>query len=578
MMPALAGEAPAGDAMLALQLLLSDLGALGGIMLTGGGPARDALIAGMQDAMADAGPVRRIPASIDIERLTGGLDLAATLATGRAVTRPGILAEAAGGIVILPMAERIAPEIAVPVASAVDAGQCAAILLDDRADEAEAPPILLTERMAFHCDLSLLRDVDPAPARPDRHELANVAPLDDEQRAALIDIADAMDVGSMRALLFAQRAALAHAALHGRDHATDDDLAAAVRLVLAPRARRAPPPPAEPPQPDAATPPADPPPPEPSDDAGDRTADDPPPQQQGTPDLDDILLAAAAAALPRRLLGEIDGNAGRTARGRTGRGGGGRKPALRGRPMGARPGIPGDGRRLALMDSLRAAIPWQGIRRRDAAPGDVRPIQLRKSDLRIRAFRERREALTVFAVDASGSSAMNRLAEAKGAVELMLAEAYVKRAQVALVAFRHQGAEILLPATRSLTRARRALAALPGGGGTPLAAGLIAAQALAEAGHKRGQSPVVAILTDGKANVTQDGRADRVIAMAEAMDAARSIAAAGIASIVIDISARARPEAAQLAHALGGRYLPLPMAGSAAMVAAIDRIGAELAA
>lgn len=577
MMPALAGEAPSGDAMLALQLLLSDPGALGGIMLTGGGPARDALIAGIQDAMTEAGPVRRIPASIDIERLTGGLDLAATLATGQGVTRPGILAEAAGGIVILPMADRIAPEIAAPVASAVDAGQCAAILLDDRADEAEAPPILLTERMAFHCDLSLLRDVDPPPARPDRRKPSNVAPLDDEQRGALIDIADALDVGSMRALLFAQRAALAHAALHGRDHATDDDLAAAVRLVLAPRARRAPPPPAEPPQPDATTPPADLPP-EPSDDAGDGTTDDPTPQKQGTPELDDILLAAAAAALPRRLLGEIDGNAARTARGRTGRGGGGRKPALRGRPMGARPGIPGDGRRLALMDSLRAAIPWQGIRRRDAAPGDARPIHLRKSDLRIRAFRERREALTVFAVDASGSSAMNRLAEAKGAVELMLAEAYVKRAQVALVAFRHQGAEILLPATRSLTRARRALAALPGGGGTPLAAGLIAAQALAEAGQKRGQSPVVAILTDGKANVTQDGRADRVAAMAEAMDAARAMAAAGIASIVIDISARARPEAAELAEALGGRYLPLPMAGSAAMVAAIDRIGAELTA
>jgi magnesium chelatase subunit D len=94
-------------------------------------------------------------------------------------------------------------------------------------------------------------------------------------------------------------------------------------------------------------------------------------------------------------------------------------------------------------------------------------VAIRREDLRVRRFQTRAEVLTIFAVDASGSSALARLAEAKGAVELLLAEAYVKRAQVALIAFRGTGAELLLPPTRSLARARRLLAELPGGAAAP---------------------------------------------------------------------------------------------------------------
>ena len=185
--------------------------------------------------------------------------------------------------------------------------------------------------------------------------------------------------------------------------------------------------------------------------------------------------------------------------------------------MGTRAGMPGGGRRLSLIDTLRAAAPWQRVRGREDR------ILVRRDDLRVRRFESRAEALTIFAVDASGSSALARLAEAKGAVELLLAEAYVKRAQVALVAFRGTSAELLLPPTRSLARARRSLAELPGGGGTPLAAGLNAARELAEAAKARGRTPFAVVLTDGRANIAMDGSAVRATAASDADAAAKAI-------------------------------------------------------
>jgi magnesium chelatase subunit D len=197
---------------------------------------------------------------------------------------------------------------------------------------------------------------------------------------------------------------------------------------------------------------------------------------------------------------------------------------------------------------------------------------MRKEDLRIRRFEERSARVTIFAVDASGSAAAARLAEAKRAVELMLAQAYVTRSEVALVAFRGTSAELLLPPTRSLTRARRTLAELPGGGGTPLALGLEAARQVAESVTSRGRSPALVILTDGRANIAADGTPGRPQAMADAEMAARAIAARGIDALVVDISARPGPEGAALAAALGGRFLALPRADARMLQAAINAV------
>jgi magnesium chelatase subunit D len=157
---------------------------------------------------------------------------------------------------------------------------------------------------------------------------------------------------------------------------------------------------------------------------------------------------------------------------------------------------------------------------------------------------------------------LNRLAEAKGAVELLLAESYQRRDQVALLAFRGTGAQILLPPTRSLVRAKRSLSSLPGGGGTPLAAGIDAGFLLAEAVRRVGDTPSLVLLTDGRANVTLAGAGGRAQAEQEAIAAGRRLRAAGHRILFLDISPRPGEQARLLAAEMGALYLPLPYANA----------------
>lgn len=567
---AIASEAKTDMVLSAIQLFLANPIAFGGICLRGYGPARDALVQMMIDALPDDKKPIKIPANVDQDRLVGGLDLTATLAAGQRINAPGLIAQAKGGIVILPMAERMQDDIAAQIAKALDARQISVILLDDSIDNEEAPPMILMERIAFHCNCAAM-------AMPDNQKLTGlfntpVPSLDDEQRRILAATAAAFGIASVRPLIFAQHAVCYSAAVQKREMVNDGDITSAITLTLAPRATQIPQMPPDMPQ--------DQPPPEdqpdnPPDDQNDGDGDD---KQNDLQDLpDDMLVEAALAAIPPHILDQINGRTQRKAGGPMGRAGQKRKSVLRGRPLSARPGMPGHGAKLSLIDTLRCAAPWQTLRRKAASAGsgpdaDPAKVYVRKSDLHIKRFEQSSETLTIFAVDASGSSAMSRLAEAKGAVELMLAEAYVKRAQVALIAFRGAEASILLPPTRSLTRAQRCLGGLPGGGGTPLAAALIMTHQMAMAAQKRGQSPTVAILTDGKANVMLDGNANRAGAMTESEQMAKLLAADKINSIVLDISPRPRDEARILAHALNGRYVPLPRANSGALVAAIDSV------
>jgi magnesium chelatase subunit D len=226
------------------------------------------------------------------------------------------------------------------------------------------------------------------------------------------------------------------------------------------------------------------------------------------------------------------------------------------------------GARLDLLETLRAAAPWQPIRQREQRDPAPR-VAVRADDFRVRRYKQKTRTTSIFVVDASGSAALNRLAEAKGAVELLLADCYVRRDRVAMLAFRGRAAELLLPPTRSLVRAKRSLAGMPGGGGTPLAAGIDAALALAEPIRRHGETCVVILLTDGRANVARDGAGGRMRAEEDALAAARSLRAAGLAALVLDIAPQPQALAGRLAAEMGAQYLPMPFANAAAMSAAV---------
>ena len=567
---------PAGaDLLAAARLLAVDPAGLGGAWLRASpGPARERWLAALHAAIGPDRPWRKLPVNVPDQRLLGGLDLAATLAAGRPVAARGLLAEADGGIVVAAMAERLSPETAARLASVIDRHEVAAqrdglalshparlgvVALDEGAATDEALPAVLAERLAFHLDLDdgiVLAPADPAWQAANaaaREQLGSVS-AGDAVIESLCAAALALGIGSVRAPVLALSAARAAAALAGRDEVAPEDAALAARLVLAPRATQLP---AAPDQP------ADAPPPPPPPEEQQRDAETAPrePEQLG-----DLVLAAALAAMPPGLLARL-AEAGRRRGNATTRGKAGvRKASVRrGRPMGARPGLPERGARLNLIETLRSAAPWQQLRR---PPGTVR-IAVRREDFRITRFRDRTATTTIFVVDASGSQALARLAEAKGAVELLLAECYVRRDQVALIGFRGDGAELLLPPTGALARARKCLAGLPGGGATPLAAGIDAAAALADALRRRGQSPVVVLLTDGRANIARDGTPGRAKAEADALAAAQAFRAGGTTAILIDTAPRPSQAAQNLADAMGARNLALPLADAGRLAGAV---------
>ncbi len=550
------------DALAAARLLQTLPFALGGAHVRARpGPQRDAWLAALRTGLGGATPVCRAPAGAGADALLGGLDLAATLASGRPAFGEGLLKAADGGVLLLPMAERLAPDGAAVLAAVLDQGRLPAgpagghpvrllvIALDEGADDERLSP-LLSARLALLLDLEGVR---PGPAGV----AATSAAVSAEAAAgALCRASAALGLDSPRWPLHALRCARALAAADARP-LNEGDLALAVRLVLAPRAICAP---------AAAGPaePAPPPSPEPAGGAPRPESDGP-----GAGSLAELLVESARAVLPPGLEPEAAaptrgaaGGAGRS-RGALQRAGG------RGRPAGTQARPPRAGERLALVETLKAAAPWQAVRRREQppAPGAQDRFRVLRGDLRTQRRRRPAEMTSIFLVDASGSAAVARLAEAKGAVELLLTRAYARRDEVALVAFRGTRAEVLLPPTRSLARARRALADLPGGGGTPIAHALETAHLLGLGCRARGRSPTIILLTDGRANVARTAGVDP---MDDAEAAARAIAAAGLRAILIDVAPRPRAEGPRLARALGARHVALPRVEAGRVVAAVE--------
>ena len=601
MTAALRAPTLAADAACSAALFAVDPAGLGGVALRArAGPLREGWLTLLACLLPEGTPQRRVPLHINGDRLIGGLDLSATLQAGRPVAQSGLLVEADGGIVLLSMAERLTAATAAQVAAVLDthmvvmerdglsvqrASRLGVVALDEGIADDERTPARLLERLAFHLPLEdAPRSVNAEAAYPEwtradvlaaRRLLATVQ-VGDDLTEALCAAALALGVASVRAPMLAVRAARASAALDGRDEVNQDDAALAARLVLAPRATMLPAPPQAAPEPEAQEPeatepesPREP----PSTEENKASADEPQEPETSTPPpeapIEDVVLEAALAAIPPGLLAALKLGQGAALRAQAaGRSGALQQGKLRGRPSGVRRGEPRAGARLNVIETLRAAAPWQLLRRLEAAAGAAR-IQVRREDFHVTRFKQRSETTAVFVVDASGSAALNRLAETKGAVELLLADCYVRRDSVAVIAFRGRSADLLLPPTRSLVRAKRSLAGLPGGGGTPLAAGIDAAVSLADAVRRRGATPVLVMLTDGRANIARDGAPGRARATEDALVSARQVRVGGFSALLLDTSPQPQAPARDLAQAMGAVYLPLPYAGASVLSQAV---------
>jgi magnesium chelatase subunit D len=583
------------DAALIAALMAIHPQGLGGVVLRGGAsPMRDAWLARLRELLPQHAPIKRIPLHISDERLLGGLDLAATLNVGKPILQSGVLSEADGGVVVLAMAERVSTHTAAVLCSALDRGEVSVardgvqqhlparwvvVALDEseQVDEAahERLPDALQDRLAFSINMDTANRYPLIALNIERKDIyttnsisidqintaCSALPLvrcSDEVLQALCAAALALGVSSLRASSHALNAALALAALRGANEVSESDAAYAAQLVLAHRATQVP------------TPPAD-----------EAPAEEPTnaePQQDDTQDttsspqdkpLEDVVLEAVKAAIPTGLLAQLQAIAMNNARVQStssGRAGALRNSQRRGRPIGARRGLPSSGARLNVIETLRAAAPWQKLRQTSSSS---QRIQIRKDDFHITRLKQRSDTTTVFIVDASGSAALHRLAEAKGAVELLLADCYVRRDRVAMIAFRGTTAELILSPTRSLVRAKRSLAALPGGGGTPLAAAIDSARDITQSLQRQGCTPVLVFLTDGKGNIARDGSPGRALAIEQSLSAAQGLAQFKARSLLIDTSREPQTQAQVLAQAMGAQYLPLPYADAAMMSRAV---------
>ena len=560
------GQADLAAALLALMPLR-----LKGAVFDGAAPELAGLLQDRVTQRLGAGAVlHRMPVSITDDRLIGGLDLAATLAAGRPIAETGLLARANGGVLIVPMAERLPARAAAQLARVIDTGEVeterdglslrapakfVSLAFADPDEPGELLPAGLGDRLAFGLSL---HGVSPARPRPETLSPAIVdaaraklrwVSVPDAIMHALIDAALRLGIRSLRAPAFCLAAARGIAALAGRDEVTDADASLAAELVYASRAnvlivRSEPPaPPPEPPEPDS----------ENTDDAS---------RPQPEPDeLTELLVEAVRVRVSLDMAARA-----RTTRQRTrqevpaGKSGDMVDSRRRGSRIGARAGDPRRDGRLDLLSTLRTAAPWQRIRE---APSGGAVISVRASDFRVKRFRHRSEAVVIFVVDASGSSAMNRLADAKGAIELLLSGCYSRRESVALIAFRKEGADLLLPPTRSLTRVKRSLSRLPGGGGTPLAAGIAAAAQLVRIERRKRKAPHVVFLSDGQGNIALDGTPGRERAAEDARDMARRLKSLQERVLFFDISKRPSAQAELISTEMGAIYRPLPVADAA---------------
>jgi magnesium chelatase subunit D len=555
---------------------------IGGVLIRGEkGTAKSTAVRALAAVLAqvdDDARLVELPIGATEDRVVGSLDLQKVLRDGEHAFSPGLLARAHGGVLYVDEVNLLHDHLVDVLLDAAAMGRvhierdgvshshdARFVLIGTmNPEEGELRPQLL-DRFGLTVDVAASRDVDVRVevirsrlafeadppgfaaryAEADSELASRIAAarlavadvvLPDNELRRIAALCAAFDVDGMRADLVLARTAVAHAAWRGSETVEEEDIRVAAELALPHRRRRDPfdDPGLDPERLDEALsqteePPGDPEPdPEPPGGGSDAPGESSAPQgdsqsngQAGEPSeapkrngAPPTRSSAPPSATFRAKALVVPG---------VGEGAPGRRSRARNR-TGSTVGsteVPGEGHGTHVFATLLAAVNNQ---RRPGRP------QVQPDDVR-RAVREGREGnLVIFVVDASGSmAARDRMSAVGGATLSLLRDAYQRRDKVAVITFRGQRADVLLPPTSSVYIAGRRLARFDTGGKTPLAQGLLAARdvVLREKARDRARRPLVVVLTDGRATGGPDP-------LGRTATAARLLVAEGAAAVVVD--------------------------------------------